>query len=452
MGLSRRIIVFLALLKTISARISFFDEWLTNSGYLNGNDKMTSNDNNDLLVTKPSTDLTNKFSCFLMVLNGETWDLEGDFSSRVSGNEVAVGYWVKFSNTVSNKVFQFGFSSGPHYIISSVSNGVLNGVFYKDASTTDPKNNFSFTIPINKWNLVVFYFQQINSDVTLNILISNKGKTSITSDASSSTPFQLPQGYMTFSSSVHGFLYSIFAIASAYFEGTEYREVILKDTNLNVGKQSKVCSQNCADDLCDAEGDCISSYSQCHCATGTTVCDSCSEPARDFSNYCLRCKYGNSFKNHHCCSNTLTNCLDCSPLSATVCTLCSTGYFLYNNGAGTVSCISCTDSCTSCNPNPQCFECASSIVQDGSTCRVDSIGFQIGFSKPNFEINFASPLTYDLTISSIKAFSDASPSTLLTTTGWTLNTCNSGASQCNIVTDLTESQLPISLVLEFNQA
>eukprot|EP00358_Blepharisma_japonicum_P000998 CAMPEP_0202954894 /NCGR_PEP_ID=MMETSP1395-20130829/51222_1 /ASSEMBLY_ACC=CAM_ASM_000871 /TAXON_ID=5961 /ORGANISM="Blepharisma japonicum, Strain Stock R1072" /LENGTH=173 /DNA_ID=CAMNT_0049670791 /DNA_START=506 /DNA_END=1029 /DNA_ORIENTATION=- len=98
--------------------------------------------------------------------------------------------------------------------------------------------------------------------------------------------------------------------------------------------------------------------------------------------------------------------------------------------------------------------CAATVIkQDGNTCRADSIGFQIGFRSPNIiELDFASALTIDLTKDSISAQTDSTPSTSISTAGWTLNACLAGAKQCTITTDLTESQLPIYVDLVFNQA
>ncbi|CAG9325538.1 unnamed protein product [Blepharisma stoltei] len=403
------------------------------------------------MVSKPTTDIRSNVLCYAMTLSGEAWGFETDFSGLITGlKEFALGYWLKLSNTVSNKVLQIGTDSGPHYTISSVDNGVLNGVYYKDTSATDPSNNFSFKIPINEWIGIAFNFQESNSVVTLNILITTKGKISITSDANSLATFKLPEGYFFLSNSVNGIISHAFIAESAVFEGSEYRELKTGvPGSQNWSKETTICTADCADDVCDFSNSCTSSYTLCGCLT--SQCDSCSEPARDPSQYCLKCVSRHSFKNHHCCSDDLANCLDCSPLSGTICTLCEAGYFLYNNGLGTVSCISCADSCTYCSPNPQCFLCSSLIVQAGDTCRVDSIGYQIGFSKSNIEIDFANALTTDFTLSSITAYSDASPSTPLTTIGWTLNECKAGATQCSIKTDIKESQLPISLDLEFNQ-
>jgi len=89
--------------------------------------------------------------------------------------EYSFVYSVKFSSTLSDNIFQFGQSSGPHYVFSSTANGVIDGKFYKDATTTDSANNFQFTVDLNKVLYISFnWVKDAASAVTLNVFISKK--------------------------------------------------------------------------------------------------------------------------------------------------------------------------------------------------------------------------------------------------------------------------------------
>jgi len=400
-----------------------------------------------------TTSLSSATMCQTLVKQGEAWGLDADFNTLTLGlTEFAVAYMVKFSSTLSDSIFQIGQSSGPHYVFSSTANGVIDGKFYKDASTpADSANNFRFTVPLDKFFTIAFdWVKDATSAVTLNVLISGVGKTSYTSIAGSTSPFQIPYGYMLFGKSVYAEFHSVYISKSIFYKNAELRELYSTGPDNISNKLTRVCDYDCYDDVCTESNNCVSSLILCLCPS--TDCDSCTQIGRDGSMQCTACKSGFSFKNHHCCSNTLTNSLDCEPLSGTSSILCAEGYFLYDNGSGTTSCISCSDSCTSCNPNPQCFNCAKVITQDGSTCRVDSVGFQISFSSPNIiELDFASALKTGLTINSISAKTDSSSSTTIPTTGWTLNTCLAGAKQCTIKTDLTANKFPIVVDMAFNQ-
>jgi len=196
---------------------------------------------------------------------------------------------MKFSSTLSDNTFQFGQISGAHYVFSSTVNGVIDGKFYTDATTTDPANNFHFTVPLNKFFFIAFnWVKDANSAVTLNVLITGVGKSTYTSVAGSTSPFQLPYGYMLFGKSVYAEFYNLYIAKSASFTAAEYRELYVTDkTDSSSKMSSKTCSSDCIDDACDIYNYCISSMTLCQCSqTSAPGCDSCIQPSRDPSNYC----------------------------------------------------------------------------------------------------------------------------------------------------------------------
>ncbi|CAG9319114.1 unnamed protein product [Blepharisma stoltei] len=231
-------------------------------------------------------------------------------------------------------------------------------------------------------------------------------------------------GVAGFGYGVRAYLYEISWYGSGwYFLGY----MIMYDCDGIYTYFDRTCAGACSDSKCHPTHQCFSSTTACT-SCDSTGCKVCGETNKDPSTYC----------NQDCPAN----CDRCS--SSTLCTQCKSGSFLYDK-AGAALCIACLDSCTSCTATPDCFYCTSSIVQ------VDSIGYQISFSAPYIELDFAHPLVSTLTINSIGATLD--DGTVIDTSNWTLNSCVASAVSCTITANsLSVSQLPLNMVLKFNQA
>ncbi|CAG9329813.1 unnamed protein product [Blepharisma stoltei] len=174
------------------------------------------------------------------------------------------------------------------------------------------------------------------------------------------------------------------------------------------------------------------------CTNGGTSLPNCDMSSSD-SSVCVKCKPFYESQGGTCVKICPQNCSDCS--SKNICTICDSGYFLYDSN-GKTTCISCVDSCTDCEPNPNCFICASLVVQDGSTCRVDSVGYEISFSDPFIIIDFAHSSSKILTLASLEAFTISNQN--IATTNWFISSRSD--SQLQIQTDnVRESDLPINL-------
>ncbi|CAG9329821.1 unnamed protein product [Blepharisma stoltei] len=190
------------------------------------------------------------------------------------------------------------------------------------------------------------------------------------------------------------------------------------------------------------DGTCISCPSNkiFACTNGGTSLPNCAVSSSD-SSVCVKCMP--SYKNQGgiCVEMCSENCSDCS--SKNICTVCNSGYFLYDSN-GKTTCISCADSCTDCEPNPNCFMCADLVVQDGDTCRVDSVGYEISFSDRFIIIDFAHSSSKILTLASIEAFTIDGQN--IATTNWLISSRSD--TQLQIQTDnVREADLPINIDL-----
>ncbi|CAG9336157.1 unnamed protein product [Blepharisma stoltei] len=211
-------------------------------------------------------------------------------------------------------------------------------------------------------------------------------------------------------------------------------------------------------------GGCIQSQlMHCDVASDATTCTTCSSGAAvgcgscypinsvpdcacasQGGSVCKKCNDGYKLNADSCSPVCSSNCVTCS--SKDVCTQCNSGYFLYDESVTKTSCVSCADSCNSCTTSPICFECADLIVQDGTSCRVDKVGYQLSFDSPDAVIDFAHPLSKTVAFNS---FTATKGQAVIPTGSWSVK--SSTVSQIKIQTDLDVSQLPIDVVFSFTQ-
>ncbi|CAG9324115.1 unnamed protein product [Blepharisma stoltei] len=244
-------------------------------------------------------------------------------------------------------------------------------------------------------------------------------------------------------------------------------------THCSLGNSTdpKYCTKCSTGYISDGIGGCIQSQLQrCKEASSATVCKICSSGtasgcgpcsptsavpdcacASQGGSVCTRCNDGYTLKAGSCsltiaCSS---NCADCSSID--ICTQCNSGYFLYDESATKTSCVckiylACADSCNLCTNSPVCFECADLVVQDGSSCRVDKVGYQLSFDSPDAVIDFAHPLSKTVGFNS---FTASKGQASVPTGGWSIK--SSTVSQIKVQTDLDETKLPIDITFSFKQ-
>mmetsp|Transcript_15719 Transcript_15719/g.15691 ORF Transcript_15719/g.15691 Transcript_15719/m.15691 type:complete len:272 (+) Transcript_15719:539-1354(+) len=266
-----------------------------------------------------------------------------------------------------------------------------------------------------------------------------------------SATFALPGGNFYFGKGIKANFSRVILTKTATINANLDTITLNDGTSTTIAVQPCMMPQGCSDDVCiQGGGVCMATKQYCTTCdpNGCTACDT--DSARKSSTWCQDCKDSTvELQNFHCCAVD-HHCAGCSKKS-TQCDVCATGYFLYDESGTSTTCLSCADSCVSCKPGPTCYACAETITQTGSTCRVDSIGFEISANLPNIVIDFAHPLSTGLAKSSFTATSASTQS--ITTTGWTFTGCVAGNVQCNIVTNnVHQSDLPLTLDIEFTQA
>eukprot|EP00358_Blepharisma_japonicum_P002740 CAMPEP_0202954160 /NCGR_PEP_ID=MMETSP1395-20130829/50598_1 /ASSEMBLY_ACC=CAM_ASM_000871 /TAXON_ID=5961 /ORGANISM="Blepharisma japonicum, Strain Stock R1072" /LENGTH=495 /DNA_ID=CAMNT_0049669535 /DNA_START=539 /DNA_END=2026 /DNA_ORIENTATION=- len=355
------------------------------------------------------------------------------------------GFWVKFQSTISTKVFQFGDSTGPHYIVSSTKDGALKVSFQSGSSPADPANDIPITVPLNKYIFIVFHFKQVSTTVTLDIILP---KTAMITK--SSADFALPGGKFYFGISIKAKFKEVILTKTAIIDGS-YDTITLDDGSAQ-NPVTAPCDNPgaCSDDVCNSPYACNTLYDYCTACDSSNGCTSCDSNSSRGGSWCTSCLDSTfEVKNYHCCAID-HHCDECSTKS-TQCDVCAAEHYLYQESPTSTTCLSCANSCTQCSPGPTCYNCAETITQTGGTCRVDSVGFQISADLPNIVLDFAYPLSTGLTKSSFTATSNSNAP--IPTVGWTITGCTVGLKQCSITTDnLHESDLPISLDFQFTQA
>ncbi|CAG9336350.1 unnamed protein product [Blepharisma stoltei] len=402
------------------------------------------------------TNLDSNVGCSSTSLDGsQTWSFTASASDLFTDpTEYAFGFWVNFEKTTSDKVFQFGSDFSQHYIVSSTKDGTLKLSFFSDTTTTDPANDISFTVPLNKWLFIAFHFKDNWSTKTLDVILTGTAKISKTSAA-----FIMPGGRFYFGKSIKGKFHRVVLAKSADISGAPYDTITLNDgTDPSIIAAPCSPAGTCIDSICPQN---FKSLTGSMCLSSLQYCTSCSQyacltcdpdSAREKLYYCQACKDDgtiNELKNYHCCAKA-NHCAECS-VKNTQCDVCETGYFLNDDSvASTTSCLSCADSCTTCEPGPECYTCAQAITQTGTTCRVDSVGFEVSFDGQNIVLDFAHPLKTGLSKSSFTATSNSGAD--IPTGTWTITGCAAGSKQCKVnAPSVQETDLPITLDSDFAQ-
>ncbi|CAG9319788.1 unnamed protein product [Blepharisma stoltei] len=136
---------------------------------------------------------------------------------------------------------------------------------------------------------------------------------------------------------------------------------------------------------------------------------------------------------------------NCAEYGSSGCTRCNQGFFLYDN-SGVLECLSCSESCNSCDPHPGCYLCGTTIEKDSSTCTSDnSVGYLTSFEDGNLILDFAYDLPEPL---SLKEIIIKSPGNF-DTSSWRMTQIT--ARQYMITTNLQESDFPIDVRFKFNR-
>ncbi|CAG9318547.1 WIF1_2 [Blepharisma stoltei] len=191
--------------------------------------------------------------------------------------------------------------------------------------------------------------------------------------------------------------------------------------------------------------------------SGEMKCDSCAANCTDCSaaNVCTTCSDANAgpvegicrcnsrfYLKDTTCEACGDNAKECDANGAIS---CDDNYFLYNDGT-TKTCKSCSASCNSCTSDPECYQCGAQGTTSGSTCADVSVGYKSKFSNGILTITFAEDLSKTLTK---KNFQISTSGSTIDTSSWTLTKVSD--KEYTIETNLKKSDLPISVVLDFNQ-
>ncbi|CAG9336353.1 unnamed protein product [Blepharisma stoltei] len=399
-----------------------------------------------------SIDLGSVTGCSSISLSGgQTWSLTADASNLIGVSESTFGFWVNFESTISERVFEFGPNDDGYYVVSSpIKDGNLEVFFVDSTGSAISTNSIFFTVPLNKWCFIAFHFKDNSGIITLEVLL-----TGIDLISKTSTDFIMPNGKFNFGYKIKGKFHRVILTKSATINASF--DTITLDDGSNQDVIAAPCTPGtCIDSICPQSfgsltgNICLSSLQYCTTcdANGCTTCDP--DSARDEGTYCQNCKDNgttNELKNYHCCAKA-SHCVECS-VKSTQCDLCVIGYFLYDSPTSK-SCLSCADSCTNCQPGPECYTCAETVTQTGTTCRVDSVGLRVSVDIPNIVFDFAYPLSTGLSKSSFKATSNSGSD--IPTSGWTFSGCTTGLKQCKILApNIQESDLPIALDFDFTQ-
>ncbi|CAG9318550.1 WIF1_4 [Blepharisma stoltei] len=157
------------------------------------------------------------------------------------------------------------------------------------------------------------------------------------------------------------------------------------------------------------------------CSPCNERCESCYDEY-----YCKDCKEGYVLQNGQC--------------------ICGVGYYDYYDG-NTAICKSCTDPCDeTCGANAPCTKCASTSVITDDKCEDISIGFKSSFKNGVITLLFSN-LNYYLTKQNFIVKSNNG--TLYDTEYWWVERYSDNIYK--IHTDLTSSDLPLTVTLDFNR-
>mmetsp|Transcript_18110 Transcript_18110/g.18102 ORF Transcript_18110/g.18102 Transcript_18110/m.18102 type:complete len:628 (+) Transcript_18110:647-2530(+) len=179
----------------------------------------------------------------------------------------------------------------------------------------------------------------------------------------------------------------------------------------------------------------------CDACSAATVCTLCTDPNAEPVEGVCQCKqrfYSSPTECIACGDNTI----ECDANGAIS---CDDDFFIYDDQT-TKSCKSCSTTCNSCTVDPQCYQCGHQGTTSGSTCLDVAVGYKSKFSNGVLTITFAENLTKTLTK---KNFSISTAGSTIDTKDWVLTKMSE--KEYTIQTNLKKSDLPISVVLDFNQ-
>ncbi|CAG9318586.1 unnamed protein product [Blepharisma stoltei] len=366
-------------------------------------------------------------SCSSTYMNAYQWYLDADYTGCTSLSDFGLGLWVNFESTKGTLLMKIGNFGGytNTYQVNSDADGTLKFTF-KVISDNIDVDDFSISVPLNTWTLLLFHW----IDSTFEIFMP--GQAMISKTASGAYPFAKPDnGDWQIGYGIKAKIYQILGFKSATIN-TDFSIITLSD-GTNSLDVKVTCPTTCTDSACHPTQKCLSQTSDCsNC--DTTGCLACTTNTRNKATYCNIIT---------CAAHSV-----CSPVGDFM--ACEHGYYLYKPLSGDAVCTQCKDSCTSCDKGKGCFQCADAIAKDGTTCRVDSIGYYVSLEGTNIKIDFGSPLVSALNIVSLTAKS--SQGVAIDTSQWTVNACAVGATSCTIVTNLDINKLPITYDFEFAQA
>jgi len=198
------------------------------------------------------------------------------------------------------------------------------------------------------------------------------------------------------------------------------------------------CAPGCADcrnsiQVCEA---CLDAYYMVNNLNGSCSCIG----NMTYNSATFRCE--GSFLPNSTIENPILNCAE---YGTSGCSKCEQGHFLYDN-SGVLECLSCSESCNSCDPHPGCYLCGTTIEKESSTCTSDnSVGYLTSFEDGNLILDFAYDLPEPL---SLKEIIIKSPGNY-DTSSWHMTQVT--PRQYMISTNLQDSDLPIDVRFKFNR-
>ncbi|CAG9319787.1 unnamed protein product [Blepharisma stoltei] len=185
------------------------------------------------------------------------------------------------------------------------------------------------------------------------------------------------------------------------------------------------------------------------CNTDLYICDACYDPYYMIKSYGTCSCIGNMTYNPSTfrCENSASenSTANCAEYGTSGCSKCEQGHFLYDN-SGVLECLSCSESCNSCDPHPGCYLCGTTVEKESSTCTSDnSVGYLTSFEDGNLILDFAYDLPEPL---SLKEIIIKSPGNY-DTSSWRMTQIT--PRQYMITTNLQDSDLPIDVRFKFNR-
>ncbi|CAG9318549.1 unnamed protein product [Blepharisma stoltei] len=126
---------------------------------------------------------------------------------------------------------------------------------------------------------------------------------------------------------------------------------------------------------------------------------------------------------------------------------CETGFYDFFDGENTV-CKACDNNCdSSCGGSEDCYKCADTAINYSQQCKEINFGYKTAFKEGIITIFFASDISYYLTKKNFKV--NSNDGRTFDTESWWVERYN--LKTYKIHTDLARSDLPVSVVLDFNR-